>query len=46
MFGGAFADIKSCDMLNGFVTDVTANVGGGEYILGNNFNLYNVTTPI
>jgi len=33
-------------MLNGFVNTVAAKVNGGEYFLGNDFSLYNVTTPI
>jgi hypothetical protein len=33
-------------MLNGYVNDVAAKVNGGTYSLGNDFSLYNVTTPI
>ena len=46
IFGGAFADIKVSDMLNGFYNGYAAKVNGGDYILGNDFSLYNVTTPI
>ena len=46
MFGGAFAQIKVSDMLEGYVNDIADKVNGGNYILGNDFSLYNVTTPI
>ena len=46
MLGGAFANIKINDMLNGYVNDIADQINGGDYILGNDFSLYNVTTPL
>ena len=46
MLGGAYANIKISDMLNGYVNDIVDQINGGDYILGNDFNLYNVTTPL
>ena len=46
MFGGAFIDISVSDMLNGFYNTYAAKINGGSYTLGNDFSLYNVTTPI
>ena len=46
MFGGAFIDISVSDMLNGFYNEYAAKTNGVSYTLGNDFSLYNVTTPI
>jgi len=44
--GGAFAEIKVTDMLNGFYNPIADKVNGGDYMLGNDFSLYDITTPI
>lgn len=46
IFGGAYADIKISDMLNGYVSDVAEKINGGNYTLGDSYMLYNVTTPV
>ena len=46
MFGGAFAEIKISDMLNGYVNEYATKMEGGNYTLGSVYSLYNVTAPI
>jgi len=46
MFGGAYAQIKVSDMLDGYVNTYAADINGGDYFQGNDFSLYGVTTPV
>ena len=39
VFGSAYADISVHDMIVGYKTDVAANVNGGTFLNGDDFNL-------
>ncbi len=46
IFGGAYATIKIEDLLYGYESDIAGKINGGDYLLGDDFALSNMTTPI
>ena len=46
MFGGAYKKLTLYQALMGYKNDVAAKINGGNYIMGDDFSLLNVTTPI
>ena len=46
VFGSAYSDISVHDMIVGYETDVAANVNGGTFLNGDDFNLSPNTTVL
>jgi len=46
MFGGAYKKLTLEQALMGYTNDVAEKINGGNYIMGDDFSLLNVTTPI
>ena len=46
VFGGAFKNYTASDLVMGYENDVAAKANGGDYLLGDDFNLINATTPL